>query len=405
MATIVAASQLTVTDQNDSAAMVLSRDIISIPVENDGSGGVFSGTNTVTATIMLGSTDDTANWKFTVTRDSNLNITESTSSTIQTVTGITGIISTLTYNIIFSATKGGDTISKICTVQKSLKGTTGANGTRTAILDMYMVAADSTTPSVYPSGTSTYDWEEGTFNSPDIDAHGWQTVPATPGTNQSLYIARTMYTDTSTSLTSPVIWPEICSVRKASAAGANGQNTAYLEVYQWSITKPTVFPSGTSDYTWSNGTFTPPTTANGWAVMPGALVAGGTLYACSIRKVTTVVEPVTYNISWTANDCYVIGSAGIDGKKYRIEIESTSGTIFRVGQARSTTLKAHVYENDTEITDTLNALQFKWRRVSEISDPSGDIAWNAIYQSGYKQITITIDNVNKLATFSCDITQ
>ena len=92
---------------------------------------------------------------------------------------------------------------------------------------------------------------------------------------------------------------------------------------------------------------------------------------------------------------------------YDVEIESTNGNIFRVGLGRTTTLIAHVYENTIEVTDILPKYRFKWRRVS--SDPVADVLWNDLYAPnkennvGYKQIEISVDEVNASATFHCDI--
>lgn len=97
----------------------------------------------------------------------------------------------------------------------------------------------------------------------------------------------------------------------------------------------------------------------------------------------------------------------INAVSYDVEIESTNGTIFRLGLGTTTTLIAHVYENTVEVTDILPKYRFKWRRVS--SDPVGDLIWNDLYAPnklnnvGYKTIEISVDEVNASATFHCDI--
>ena len=90
---------------------------------------------------------------------------------------------------------------------------------------------------------------------------------------------------------------------------------------------------------------------------------------------------------------------------YTVTVESTNGDIFRIGQAISTMLKAHVFLNGQEVTDNVPDSQFQWRRVSYLSNPVGDAAWNAAYSTGYKQIDITIDSVDSIATFHCGINQ
>ena len=96
---------------------------------------------------------------------------------------------------------------------------------------------------------------------------------------------------------------------------------------------------------------------------------------------------------------------GSDGKAYLVVIESTNGTEFRVGQSTNTLLKAYVFLNGINITDTINAGWFRWRRVSLLPKPipNDDNTWNSLYQSGYKQISINVDDVDAKATFFCDI--
>jgi len=94
---------------------------------------------------------------------------------------------------------------------------------------------------------------------------------------------------------------------------------------------------------------------------------------------------------------------GAQGITYKVEVESLNGNIFRLGQSITTTLIAHVFKNGVEVTNDIDASRFKWRRTSYISNPSGDEAWNALYAQGYKQISITIDSIDTVATFHCDI--
>lgn len=94
-----------------------------------------------------------------------------------------------------------------------------------------------------------------------------------------------------------------------------------------------------------------------------------------------------------------------DGSAFLTLIESTNGTEFRVGQAKTTTLIAHVFLNGVEVTSSISETRFSWRRVSVIpkAPPNDDATWNAAHSSGYKQITISIDEVDSQATFFCDI--
>lgn len=95
----------------------------------------------------------------------------------------------------------------------------------------------------------------------------------------------------------------------------------------------------------------------------------------------------------------------IPAVNYDVELESSNGTIFRVGQATNTTIKARVYRNATEVTDSIPASAFKWTRVSmnPREPPYDDATWNNLYQQGYKQISVGVDDVHARATFFCQI--
>lgn len=90
-----------------------------------------------------------------------------------------------------------------------------------------------------------------------------------------------------------------------------------------------------------------------------------------------------------------------DGNAFYLTIESSNGTVFRVGQATSTLLKARLFKNGAEVTDVTPGSWFRWRRVS--ADSAADTVWNSNYQTGYKEISINVDTVNARATFFCDI--
>jgi hypothetical protein len=94
-----------------------------------------------------------------------------------------------------------------------------------------------------------------------------------------------------------------------------------------------------------------------------------------------------------------------DGISYTVKIESTNGDTFRVGQPTTTLLKAHVFRNGVEVTNSIPDSNFRWRRISleDPLPPNNDAAWNAAYATGYKQISLTIDSVFNRATFHCDI--
>ncbi|MFM1990224.1 MAG: hypothetical protein RJA99_3181 [Pseudomonadota bacterium] len=94
-----------------------------------------------------------------------------------------------------------------------------------------------------------------------------------------------------------------------------------------------------------------------------------------------------------------------DGQSFTLTIESTNGTIFRRGQSTTTLLKAHLFKNGAEVTDVTPTGWFRWRRVSAIpqAPPNDDATWNNLYQTGYTQVSINVDDVYARATFFCDV--
>lgn len=96
--------------------------------------------------------------------------------------------------------------------------------------------------------------------------------------------------------------------------GSNGTRTAILDMYQWSATEPTTFPSGVSVYTWATGQFTEPATPNGWSLTPPTSTAGQTLWIARTIYVDTATT-ATSNVTWTATSAYAVGAAGDNGSR------------------------------------------------------------------------------------------
>lgn len=92
-----------------------------------------------------------------------------------------------------------------------------------------------------------------------------------------------------------------------------------------------------------------------------------------------------------------------DGESpYNVELLSSNGLLFKNGVI-STIIHAVVFRGDEDVTDLLDANQFRWTKTN--ADGTPDEAWNAIHASGVKSVTIGIDDVNKRATFGCDIVE
>lgn len=88
-------------------------------------------------------------------------------------------------------------------------------------------------------------------------------------------------------------------------------------------------------------------------------------------------------------------------KMYRVEIVTSDSTIISTS-ADKATMSCRVYSWDTDITDTINASLFKWKRIS--SDAEADIVWNAMPEhQGFKSITIDADDVISNSSFTCEV--
>ena len=83
---------------------------------------------------------------------------------------------------------------------------------------------------------------------------------------------------------------------------------------------------------------------------------------------------------------------------YRIEI--AAGTVFLTENIRSTTLTAHVWHGNEDVTDTIPASRFQWRRQSE--DSMADTVWNDAHQ-GLKSVLVSTADVLRQASFCCEL--
>jgi hypothetical protein len=259
-------------------------------------------------------------------------------------------------------------------------GTNGLNGTRTAILDVYQWGA--TPPTSFPSGTSTYTWATGQFTAP-ASLNGWSLSPPTPVLGQNLYIARQIFSDTNTSATSSITWT-VVTATPISAAGVDGQNgarTAYLEVYQWSATTPTTFPSGTSTYTWADGTFTAPGTPNSWSLTPGAATPGYALYACSVSYSDTNIS-ATSTVTWSTSTAFVVGFAGNNGNNGS---DGTNGT-------RTAVLEMYIWSAAAPTVFPSGNSTYTWS-TGQFTTPGVANGWSIIPQAAILGQTLWVARV------------
>lgn len=94
------------------------------------------------------------------------------------------------------------------------------------------------------------------------------------------------------------------------------------------------------------------------------------------------------------------------GENYTLTLESTNGTVFRVGSGSTTRIQARLFKNGAEVTEDTPATWFRWFRVSAVPRPYpyDDATWNSLHVSGYRSVDVSIDDVYARATFFCDVT-
>lgn len=91
----------------------------------------------------------------------------------------------------------------------------------------------------------------------------------------------------------------------------------------------------------------------------------------------------------------------IDINSHTLRVSASKGQFFNRGVS-DTTLEAHLFKNNDEITDKYNPECFVWKRKS--FDSSSDTYWNEQHSDGTKKITITRADVMYGANFSCTFT-
>lgn len=109
------------------------------------------------------------------------------------------------------------------------------------------------------------------------------------------------------------------------------------------------------------------------------------------------------SLRYTVNDIYTnqltIFKVRDGYGAYSVEITSSNGNIFQNNRI-DTELSTHVYIAGSDITDTIPAEEFSWKRISD--DPISDTQWNNKNLKG-KTIRITNKDVKKKATFICTV--
>lgn len=88
-------------------------------------------------------------------------------------------------------------------------------------------------------------------------------------------------------------------------------------------------------------------------------------------------------------------------RMYRVEIATEDPTIISTSDDNAT-MTCRVYSWDTDITDTLDASLFNWKRAS--NNEELDLIWNAMPEhQGVKSIAIDADDVIDNSSFTCEV--
>lgn len=91
----------------------------------------------------------------------------------------------------------------------------------------------------------------------------------------------------------------------------------------------------------------------------------------------------------------------INNNSFKLRISASKGQFFNNGISE-TTLEAHLFQNNNEVTENYNSECFLWKRTS--FDSSSDTYWNEQHSEGTKKIAITRTDVMYGANFSCTFT-
>lgn len=88
----------------------------------------------------------------------------------------------------------------------------------------------------------------------------------------------------------------------------------------------------------------------------------------------------------------------INNNSFKLRISASKGQFFNNGISE-TTLEAHLFQNNNEVTENYDSECFLWKRTS--FDSSSDTYWNEQHSEGTKKIAITRTDVMYGANFSC----
>jgi hypothetical protein len=166
--------------------------------------------------------------------------------------------------------------------------------------------------------------------------------------------------------------------------------TGIMDVYQWSPTQPTSFPSGVSTYTWATGQFTDAdVSTNGWYQTPSIGNEGDTLWVVK-QPVLDSSTADTTGVTWTAglDTLKAIGKAGENG-------------------TRNGFLELYKWSYNTPTTFPSGVSTYTWSS-GQFTQPATLNGWaltiNDSPGAGYKLFGCSVSIINKLNTNTDDVT-
>jgi hypothetical protein len=307
---------------NNGAASVIadmSSEVDVIPTASDGTGYTLPANNAIR--LYVGGVIQTTGVTYSGTATKNgLTATVNATTGAVTYTGaswtstretftFTATYLTIPYTVTYTIVKG---VSGSDSILPDLASETDivaalSNGTGYTLptgngLRLYKGATIVTTGVTY-SGTTTKNGLTATINA----TTGVITLSGASWTSDSESF-------TFTATLNAVAYTSIYTIAKGKQGGGglNGTRTAILDVYRWSATVPTTFPSGTSTYTWATSQFTLPATPNSWSLAPGAGSAGQTLYIARQTYADTSTT-ATSSVTWSTSTAIAVGVYGSDG--------------------------------------------------------------------------------------------
>lgn len=332
----------------DAIVAVLTNESHVIPTDEDGLNGNYRGANTEII-ILEGATDVTST--FNITAKASDGVMGSLSSNKYTVTKIAE--DTDTGEVTLTAEKGSTTITKVFTIAKSKKGIKGTDGAKGDDSILYQLNTDTLVVIK------------------DIDD---------------------VYSQDSVSLT---------SVKKVGSKDYTN-NPVYFRVYEQKVNPLTVdtFSELSVRDQVDNREYILSLYAK-----PRLLKYESFVKESHIGyKLGTDIMAIFVEIYEDENFTKILDSQSIavvaePKPNYKLEMQSTNGNSF-VNGIINTEMYVTLYRGEDDITDSTDVKHFIWTRVS--SDTTSDTVWNNKYKAGAKRITVTKDDVNERARFSCN---